>query len=114
MQKKWLKKKKQAERESLNKAKAAKLVKLRSPEPEGFRRIHLGTDVYLWRYFGMKVEIRTPNGKKWVVPIWIIQGLPDQEAWEKEHEDSDGDRGYAYAIAPSMVRGYIDAMVRLC
>ena len=114
MQTKWLKKKKQAERESLNKAKAAKLAKLRSPEPEGFRKIHLGTDVWLWRYFGDKVEIRTPHGKKMIVPIWIIQGLPDQKTWEKEHEDDDGDRGYAYAVSPGTVRDYIDAVVRLC
>jgi len=114
MQKKWVKKKKQAERALLSKAKAAKLAKLHAPEPQGFRKIHLGTDVYLWRYFGMKVEIRTPHGKKWIVPIWIIQGLPDQKAWEKEHENDDGDFGYAYAVSPGTVRDYINAMVRLC
>ena len=112
MQKKWLKKKKQAERALQSKVKAGRLAKLRAPEPEGFRKIHLGTDVYLWRYFGMKVEIRTPHNKKWLVPIWIIQGLPDQATWEKEHEDDDP--GSAYWVQPSLVRGYIDAMVRLC
>src|SRR5271168_1414995 len=114
MQKKWIKKKQKAERAAQSKVKAARLVKLRAPEPEGFRKIHLGTDVYLWRYYGDKVEIRTPHDKKWIVPIWVIQGLPDQEAWEKEHENDDGDHGWAWWVQPKMVRDYIDAQRKLC
>lgn len=83
-------------------------------EPRGFRKIHFGTEVYLWRYYGDKVEIRPPSAsQKWIVPIWTIQGLTQAE-WEKENENSDGDFGYAYAVSPSLIRGYIDAQRKLC
>jgi phage terminase large subunit GpA-like protein len=114
MQKKWIKEKQKEDRAAQKKVKAARLAKLRDTQPSGFRKIHLGTDVYLWRYFGTKVEIRTPHDKKWIVPIWIIQGLPDEKTWEKEHEDDDGDFGYAYAVSPGAVRDYIVVMVKLC
>jgi hypothetical protein len=111
MQKLWKKKQKQAERERQNKAKSERLAKLRDGKPKGFRQIHLGTDVYLWRYFGMRVEIRTPQNQKMLVPIWIIQGLPDQAAWDKEHEECY-DECNAYWVQPSMVRDYLSAVVK--
>src|ERR1700675_5153212 len=83
----------------------------RTTEPRGFRKIHFDTEVYLWRYYGDKVEIRTPNNQKWLVPIWTIQGLSQSE-WEKEHEECY-DECSAYWVQPSLVRDYIDAQRKL-
>ena len=112
MQKLWKKKQKQAERERQSKAKSERLAKLRDEKPKGFRKIHFDTEVYLWRYYGDKVEIRTPNNQKWLVPIWTIQGLSQSE-WEKEHEECY-DECSAYWVQPSLVRDYIDAQRKLC
>jgi hypothetical protein len=113
MQKKWRKKLKQAERAQQSKRKAERLAKLRDPKAKsGFRKIHIGTDVYLWRYFGGSVEVRIPTGDKWVVPIWELQGHSESE-WIEMHSECYEDCA-AYAVAPSMVRDYINAKLRLC
>lgn len=113
MQKKWKKKIKQAERAQQAKTKAARLAKLRDPKAKsGFRKIHIGTDVYLWRYFGSEVEIRIPTGGKWIARIWELQGQSQSE-WEEAHRECD-EYCSAYAIAPGMVRDYIVAKTRLC
>lgn len=113
MQKKGIKKKQKAERAAQSKVKAARLAKLR--EPRGFRKIHFGTEVYLWRYHGNVVEIRTPHQQKWIVPIWKIQGHTSQAEWEKNHENDYSDDGdWAYWVQPRLVREHIDAQRKLC
>jgi hypothetical protein len=109
MQKLWVKKQKQAERERQSKQRAEKLAKLRDPkERRGFRKIHIGDKVYLWRWQGSQVEIRTPDNKKWLVPIWEIQGEYKSEAeWLKDHEECYEECS-AYWVQPSLVRSYID------
>ena len=78
----------------------------------GFRKIHFGIGVvYLWRPYGDKVEIRTPNDQKWLVSIWQIQGHKTEEAWLKEHEECcrEGccDPCFANWVQPGMIRDYI-------
>jgi hypothetical protein len=97
------------------KAKAAasrEKVKRSDGTKSGFRKIHIDGAVYSWRYYGNRVEIRVP-GKlqlKWIVPIWQLQGLESVDAWQKLHEDDDGDRGYAWECTPGMIKQYIEDM----
>lgn len=100
------------------KAKKARAAEKRSRNRDlsvrrGFRKMVVEGEVYQWRYYGTKVEIRTPYQlDKWMVPIWALQGHKTEEAWLKEHKDCcrEGccDQCNEYAATPGMVREYID------
>lgn len=98
-------------RSTLKKELKAKRAKSRR-DPEnrrGFRKIHIDGAVYQWRYYGDRVEIRPP-GKlelKWIAPIWQLHEYESLDDWNKAHEDSDGDYGYAYECTPAMIKRYI-------
>lgn len=99
-----------SKRKKENKAKLAasrEKVKPSDGLKRGFRAVHIEGQAYQWRYYGARVEIRTP-GKlsiKWLVPIWALHGQT-QDEWFKAHAECD-EYCDAYAIRPSMVRDYI-------
>lgn len=112
MQKKWRKKQKQAERAQQSQSKAESLAKLRDPNSRrGFRKIHIDGQVYPWRYYGDKVEIRTPDGdRKYLVPIWAFQDYESETAWLKDHCECYEECS-ANWIQPGMVRKYIETNI---
>lgn len=86
--------------------KAKRQAGRRDPEVKsGFRRLVIDGLVYQWRHHGDKVEIRTPQGPKHVVPVWELQGMTEA-AWLKEHEECWEDCRCRLAT-PGMIRDFI-------
>jgi hypothetical protein len=91
--------------------KALKVARRTSrPDPQikrGFRKLVVDGLLYQWRHHGAKVEIRTPENTKHMVPTWELQGYANEEAWLKEHEDCYDDYCGAHEATPSMIRGFL-------
>jgi hypothetical protein len=106
--------------QKIEKARAAeKRSRQRDPQVRrGFRKMIVDGEVYQWRSYGDKVEIRTPGERdKWMVPIWTLQGIKTVQEWREPHKDCydecihTGNLGCGIlAVTPGMVREYIDQM----
>lgn len=104
-----------SKRKKENKAKLAasrEKVKRSDGVKRGYRKLVVDGAVYSWRYYGERVEIRTPGtlGLKWLVPIWQLQEYPSKEEWEAQHTEDHWDMCGCFWIQPRMVRAYIDEM----
>jgi len=80
--------------------------------PSGFRKLVLGVDAYYWRFGKRHIEIRTPGGKRLVVPKWELKGMSEKEwrqhLWDECHEPGCCGTCYKCTVSPNAIREYIE------